>query len=592
MMRRGRSGRCPIRPAAGIQAIQVGEIGPGRRGAPATAQPGRLSGTVARAHGVTAVPGHRPGVPGPEAGAGGNASGRRRRRLGLVPPALLVLVALSLPAQAADPWYVDLKGHWVEDEVRVLWEEGVTDGYPRADALGRPQWYFLPNAFMERAQFAVLLVKVMGLPPDPTGPPAFTDVPPDYRAGGDVAAYPWIQAGARAGLFADERGRFRPADVIRRDEAVAMLIHALELDWYARSLPEERVAALLGRYADAARIRPELRRAMAAAVDLAIVVGYGDGYLRPDRSLTRAEGATLIYKSALIRVGAKPPSFSPDGDGQEETTELLAQALLNRNQSSWQVDVLDAQGNPVNRWSGTRLPARWTWDGTDDQGRPLPAGLYLLRGQLVTRQGSRFVSAIEPVILVYHRLLAAVSPVVVEPGERVTVTAQTEGPAERVTLQPPVGGPRPLQAEGSGSWRTTWNVPDGLPPGTYTLVVAADFPTVRREQTLAIQVLPALWIEGEALPNPAAAGSTVTVRASTSSRIDRVQLVPPQGKAIPLHPVGPGRWEVRWSVPAGAAPGSVLELGLEGWQGSRRVAARIRLAIAAGEIQPVFYLSR
>ncbi|QIA27130.1 S-layer homology domain-containing protein [Thermaerobacter sp. PB12/4term] len=527
-------------------------------------------------------------------GAGSPGSPRRRPRCHHLLVLFLFLLSLALPAEAADPWYADLKGHWAEDEVRVLWEEGVTDGYPREDALGRWQWLFLPNAFMERAQFAVLLAKVMGLAPDPQGPPVYRDVPPEYVAGGGLEAFPWIQAGGRAGIFSNEPGgRFRPAEGIRRDEAAAMLVHALDLGWYADSLPEDRLQGLLGRYVDAQRVRPELRRAVAAALDLAIMVGYGDGYLRPDRPLTRAEGATLIYKSALMRVGAEPPVFSPDGDGQDEQTTLEAQALLNRNQVSWQVELLDVHGTVRYRWTGTRLPARWSWDGHDEQGRPLPAGLYLLRGVLTARQGARFLSAVEPVQLVYHRLAATASPVVVEPGEPVRVTALTEGPVQQVALEPPGTGARPMIPVAPGRWEAAWTVPAALHPGTYPLVVRAAFPPVHRQQTLYVQVLPTLWIRGWAEPNPAAPGSAVTVRAETPAGATRVVLdAPGEVRPMELEPDGPGRWIIRWTVPAGVPPGTILGLGLEAHRGS--ATARTTLPLEVGGTprgEPVFHLS-
>ena len=502
---------------------------------------------------------------------------------------------MSVPAQAAGSWYVDLDGHWAADEIRVLWEEGVTDGYSRPDALGRPQTYFLPNAYMERAQFAVLLAKVMGLAPDTTGPPVYPDVPPGYRAGGDLDAYPWVQAGARAGLFPDEPGRpFRPGDVIRRDEAVAMLVHALELTWYAERMPESRIEALLGAYRDADRIRPALRRAVAAAVDLAIVVGYGDGFLRPDRSLTRAEGATLIYKSALLRVGADPPSFSPDGDHVQDRTRLGARALLNRNQTGWEVQVLTPDGQPVRTWSGQRLPASWDWDGRDEGGRPVPAGLYLLRGELVARQGTRFTSAVEPLEVVYHRLVATASPAVVEAGEPVHIQALTEGPVVRVVVHLPGDtAPTPMARTAPGTWEAGWTVPEDTEPGSQALVVVAAFPETVRRETVYVDVLPPLWIQGAVAPNPARPGEPVTVTATVPATTDVVTLHPPNQPSIPLREVGDGRWTARWQVPPDAAPGSSLPLELEARRRDRRAVAHLDLAVAEGAAnrEPVFHLT-
>ncbi|ADU51318.1 S-layer domain-containing protein [Thermaerobacter marianensis DSM 12885] len=590
----GASGGCVTRDGlTGLRLVGEGD-GEGAVGGRGTrdGRPAADGAATAEQRGVTAAP------------AGCAASGQRcfrrfrprpPRPVRLV-PVLAGVLLMAVPAQAADPWYVDLGNHWAADEVRVLWEEGVTDGYLRTDALGRPQAYFLPNAYMERAQFAVLLAKVMGLEPTPSGPPVYPDVPPGYRAGGDLDAYPWIQAGSRAGLFPDEPGRaFRPAAVIRRDEAVAMLVYALDLSWYAEGLPEARVAALLGRFDDAHRIRPALRRAVAAAIDLAIVVGYGDGFLRPDRSLTRAEGATLIYKAAIMRVGARPPSFSPDGDGADDTTRLEAEALLNGNQKAWKVEILDTTGRPVRVWTGTRLPASWDWDGRDAQGQPVPAGVYLLRGELTARQGTRFVSAIEPVEVIYRRLAATASPPVVEPGDVVQVAAFTEGPAEAVHLEAPGSTrPAPLAAVAPGTWWGHWTVPQDLEPGTYTLTVIGRFPGLERRQALSVQVLPPLWIRGEVHPDRVAPGTAVTVTAEVPASADAVELHPPGGgPAVPLVEAGPGRWEVTWTVPRTAPPGSVLALELEARRGTRRATAQLQIRVVEPGVaaRPVFHLT-
>lgn len=516
---------------------------------------------------------------------------RGKRRAGVLAAALL-LAASPGPAGAADPWYADLGGHWAEDEVRVLWEEGVTDGYRFVDATGTERSYFLPDQFIQRAQFAVLVVKVLGLEPV-GGDPFFPDVPPGYRAGGDLDAFGWVQAGAAAGVFhGDPDGRFRPDDVTRRDEAVAMLIGALDLQWYADSLNPERIAALLAPYNDAGEIRPDLRDEMAAAIDLAIVVGYGDGHLRPARPLTRAEAATLLYKSALIRVHADPPTFSPDGDGRDERARFRAEALLNRNQAGWHVEVLRPDGTVIREWSGDRLPATWDWDGRDEQGVPVPAGTYLVRGTLLSRQGAVFRSAIKPLTVLYHRLEAGVSPPVVPPGGTITVRALTEGPALSVTVTDPWEGMRPLERRGDGVWEASWSLPGDVVEGAYTLEVRALFPRAERWVQLTLQVTEPLWIRGEAIPNPASAGQRVTVIATTPPAAERVTLQAPDGTTATLAATGPGRWETAWTVPDDTPPG-VLELELTARRGDGRATTVVPLLVEGHVLDQVrFHLSR
>ncbi|HEY8393190.1 MAG TPA: S-layer homology domain-containing protein [Thermaerobacter sp.] len=516
---------------------------------------------------------------------------RARWRAGALAAALF-LAGSTGPAGAAGPWYADLSGHWAEDEVQVLWEEGVTDGYRFRDADGVERAYFLPDQFIQRAQFAVLVAKVLGLAPI-GGTPYFPDVPPGYRAGGDLEAFGWIQAGAAAGVLAgDPDGHFRPDDVTRRDEAVAMLIGALDLQWYAAGLDQERIAALLAPYVDAGEIRPDLRDEMAAAIDLAIVVGYGDGHLRPARPLTRAEAATLLYKSALIRVHAEPPEFSPDGDGHDDEAQFRAEALLNRNQAGWKVEVLRPDGTPVYTWSGDRLPATWSWDGRDELGVPVPAETYLVRGTLFSRQGTVFRSAIKPLTVVYHRLEAGVSPPVVAPGGTITVRAVTEGPALSVTVTGPGPTARPLERRANGLWEASWPLPGDIAEGAHSLNVHAVFPRAERTVTLTLQVQAPLWIRGEAHPNPAATGEAVTVLATTPAGTERVTLRAPDGTVASLEQTAPGRWETRWSVPSDTPPG-VLDLELTAQRGPARASATVPLRVEGHVLEQVlFHLSR
>jgi len=529
----------------------------------------------------------------PESSAGTEPATTRKggRRHAAVLAVALLLAASAGPAGATDPWYADLGGHWAEDEVRVLWEEGVTDGYRFVDATGTERSYFLPDQFIQRAQFAVLVVKVLGLAPV-GGAPFFPDVPPGYRAGGDLDAFGWIQAGAAAGIFhGDPDGRFRPDDVTRRDEAVAMLIGALDLQWYADSLSPERIAALLAPYVDAGEIRPDLRDEMAAAIDLAIVVGYGDGHLRPARPLTRAEAATLLYKSALIRVHADPPTFSPDGDGLDETARFRAEALLNRNQAGWHVQVLRPDGTSVREWSGERLPQAWDWDGRDQQGVPLPAGTYLVRGTLLSRQGAVFRSATKPLTVIYHWLEAGVSPPVVPPGGAIRVRALTEGPALSVTVTDPWEGTRPLEGRGDGVWEASWSLPGDIVEGAYTLHVRALYPRAERSVQLTLQVTDPLWIRGEAIPNPASAGQRVTVVAITPQAAEGVTLQAPDGTRATLVAIEPGRWETEWTVPDDTAPG-VLQLELTARRGEDRATTVVPLLVDGHVLDQVrFHLS-
>src|SRR5690606_19079633 len=101
-----------------------------------------------------------------------------------------------------------------------------------------------------------------------------------------------------------------------------------------------------------------------------------------------------------------------------------------------------------------------------------------------------------------------------------------------------------------------------------------------------------LWVRGEAVPNPAAAGQRVTVIATTAPGVERVTLRAPDGTHTALEETGPGRWETGWTVPGDTPPG-VLDLELTARRGHDRASTTVPLLIEGHVLDQVrFHLSR
>jgi cyanophycinase len=151
-------------------------------------------------------------------------------------------------------------------------------GIMPADAAKR----FRPGDRLTRAEFANVLCHVLALETDRAALPAMTDVTPSIPYSEEICRV------VSTGFLAVHEGRFRPADLLTRQEAAVALTRAYETA-NERSLPAERVP-----FEDESRIDPASRRAFFAA-SRAGYFSSEDGRARPSEPLTRQECATAVY---------------------------------------------------------------------------------------------------------------------------------------------------------------------------------------------------------------------------------------------------------------------------------------------------------
>ena len=189
--------------------------------------------------------------------------------------------------------------------------------------------------------------------------------------------------------------------------------------------------------------------------------------------------------------------FSPNGDGTRE----VARIAVRLNEAS-DVDV-EIRGLDDRRWKGLiaeRRPkgiVRLTWDGTDDQGRPMPDGQYVVR--LRAEAGRRRWNASRRTIL--DRTAPPLGTLTVEsaglsgPGDgecRATTSALDRG---SVTIEATPGteglavartGPTNVSAGDPVVWNWDGKRADGTPapPGLYVIrATIADVPGNRSTQS-------------------------------------------------------------------------------------------------------------
>ncbi|MFO7246129.1 MAG: S-layer homology domain-containing protein [Thermaerobacter sp.] len=496
----------------------------------------------------------------------------RRRWVGGLLAAALLLETAGMAAAADPEPYPDMHGHWAEPYVEVLRTEGVTDGF--RVQVQRPygrvwETRFRPNQNMLTDEWVVLAAKVFNLTPVP--------VTWTHRLDGGQEVSAWLAAASQAGW---PYGRTK--DPVTRAEAVDLLIEALGLTPYAQSLPSRRVDQILSVYTDEYRLAGRRRRQVAAATLLGIVEGYPDRTFRPTSYMTRAEGATMLARSALARVDAAPNPFYPDGDGYEDETVFTLTGLRNRNLSRWSLAVTTGAGFTL--WSTgagiggiVALPPEVVWNGTRSDGSPVNPGEYFYQLSIWDTRNQRFDSVRKPLLVGVRRLEGGLSPVEADPGSTLSLWADTWGDAQEVRARLAGDGSTVLLAPSASSseprrWTGSLPLPPDLAPGQHAVHLEASFGPVERTLTLLFTVRDVIhldaWLEPASLP----AGQSLSVWAETRGTVTAVTAFFADGSSVNLAPQGAGRWLGTYTVPVQTPPGPQRVLiRAEGPAGSRQV---------------------
>ena len=184
--------------------------------------------------------------------------------------------------------FVDVEGHWAQDAVNDMASRKVINGY--ADGT------FAPNGDITRAEFAAIIIRVLGLP-EITGGSSF----------GDVAANDWycgsIETAVDYGLITGYLdGTFCPNDEITREQAMTIIARAMSITGLDTNVTAGGSA--FDHFTDASDVSAYARESVLACLDTGIITGRGNGALAPNDTMTRAEVAViarrLLQQSGLI----------------------------------------------------------------------------------------------------------------------------------------------------------------------------------------------------------------------------------------------------------------------------------------------------
>ena len=210
----------------------------------------------------------------------------KKRVLSLV-LALAMVVSLVTPALAADtPAFPDVDGHWAQSSIERWSAAGVLNGKGGG---------FDPDAGMTRAEFAQMLVNLLGYTEKAEN--TFKDVPNDAWFADAVLKL------AAAGVMQGDGVNANPNAEISRAEMAVLLCRALNI--------QPKAASSLS-FADAASVPSWAEGAMAALAERGMISGVGGNQVAPTLSVNRASVAKLLDN--VVGVYANEPGQVISGE--------------------------------------------------------------------------------------------------------------------------------------------------------------------------------------------------------------------------------------------------------------------------------------
>ncbi|ACL76817.1 Calx-beta domain-containing protein [Ruminiclostridium cellulolyticum] len=175
--------------------------------------------------------------------------------------------------------FKDVEEHWSKDYVN--------DAGSRLIVSGTGNGNFTPDKAITRAEFAVMIVKALGLKGSQFAN-NFTDV------GKDNPYYSFICTAYQYGIITGyTNGKFGPNDLITREQSMTMISKAMKIAGMDTS--STNADNLNNKFSDSGVISKWARNGAAICVNSGLFVG-NKGKLSPKNNVTRAESATVLIK--------------------------------------------------------------------------------------------------------------------------------------------------------------------------------------------------------------------------------------------------------------------------------------------------------
>lgn len=210
----------------------------------------------------------------------------------------LVLSVFGGSAYAAHRYFEDAKGHWAEEAIQKLTEQGVIAGYP--DGLVHP------DEMITRAEFSALLARTLTENlPITENTTAFTDISGHWAE----SSIRYLVGKSIIAPEEYENNRFEPNKLITRLEMVKMLVRALGTDCHS----EDCLCDL--NFNDISILEKEDQLYLCIGNQQFIVGGYPDGSMRPNNNATRGEAFEMLVREEEAKDKLEqqnPPVVKPE----------------------------------------------------------------------------------------------------------------------------------------------------------------------------------------------------------------------------------------------------------------------------------------
>lgn len=243
----------------------------------------------------------------------------RRKRLFATLTVIAVLCTFSVPAGAVEygkeyknkpegtyrQVFSDVpSSHWAFEFIGAMQQKNVLNGYPD----GR----YYPDNFVERCEFAKIMVKAADIPLSAAYDSGFYDV----NAGDWFLSYVETAKNYLTGYNEFGRPYYHPNSyALREDIAVALV----KMKGYDTSAGD--VSMLKTMFTDYESISAAAMPYVATAVERGLVSGYEDGSFRGQDSITRAEAAAMLWRSEQYGSDKKVADLSSIDTKKEDTAD-------------------------------------------------------------------------------------------------------------------------------------------------------------------------------------------------------------------------------------------------------------------------------
>lgn len=173
--------------------------------------------------------------------------------------------------------------HWAYYAIQYLAERGIMTGYPDGT--------FKPNNPLRREETAVLLTRLFGIQGINPETPSYKDV------GTKDWSYSFVEVIKKTRIMADLTldDTFKPDTYVTRIEFVAIQIRSLGMKYFADNIHRDEIQEAIMEFTDYAQIPTWAKGYLTVALRSKTIKGYPDGTFQPNKYLTRAEIAYLLY---------------------------------------------------------------------------------------------------------------------------------------------------------------------------------------------------------------------------------------------------------------------------------------------------------